>query len=295
MEDQPRSLKCIVLRPDSWDDAVHIARKLKGYAFRGQMDSTWNLTTSLERLTPDFSKNSQLLTNREFWILKQFQRRAHHYISDPPSNSELIEWLSLIQHHGGPTRLLDFTNSFYVAAFFAVETAQSDAAIWAVNIAQMEMIVQEYVGEMSTTETQHHINRRHVLFANRCIGGEETVKLVLSLEPDRMNERMAVQHGHFLFPCDITVSFEENLINTFGPIATDFNSFEPISYRKGNSDLFLSNLDVVKIIIPRDIHAKIIDELYEMNISTASLFPGLDGFARSLRYHLRSLEDEFFK
>jgi hypothetical protein len=61
-------------------------------------------------------------------ILTQFQRRAHQYINSPPALSEPVEWLSIIRHYGGPTRLLDFTYSFFIGAFFAMEVAKTDAA-----------------------------------------------------------------------------------------------------------------------------------------------------------------------
>jgi hypothetical protein len=51
----------------------------------------------------------------------------------------------LIQHHGGPTRLLDFTHSFYVAAFFALERATEDVAVWAVNLDRLENAVRKKV------------------------------------------------------------------------------------------------------------------------------------------------------
>jgi len=288
------SLKFIVLCPDTWDDIVHIARRLTGFVFRGQMDSTWNLTTSIERLTHDFCNNSTFLQNRELWILKQFQRRAHNYIPNPPSDIDFMEWLALIQHHGGPTRLLDFTHSFYNAVFFATEMAQTDSALWAVNTWKMNINAQKNVGEMSVKETIHHINLRYVEFANKCLYKEENIKLVLNLEPDRMNERLAAQQGLFLFPCDITVSFEENLAQTFGSSLIDFSSVKPKTYDRKERNFDRNDFDIVKIIITRNLHAKIIEDLDKMNINAASLFPGLDGFARSLRKHLRSLEPDCF-
>ena len=47
---------------------------------------------------------------------------------------------------------------------------------------------------------------------------------------------------------------------------------------------------MIKIVLPRRIHREAIDDLRKMNITAATLFPGLDGFARSLRHTLRIFE-----
>ncbi|NLK53195.1 MAG: hypothetical protein GX295_12255 [Syntrophomonadaceae bacterium] len=172
--------------------------------------------------------------------------------------------------------------------------AQTNSALWAVNAWKMNKNAQKNVGEMSDKETIHHINLRYVEFANNCLNNEENIKFVLSLEPDRMNERLAAQQGLFLFPCDITASFEKNLAETFESSLIDFSSVKPKSYDRKVTILDKNNLDIVKIIITRNLHAKIINELDKMNINATSLFPGLDGFARSLRKHLRSLEPDCF-
>jgi FRG domain len=58
--------------------------------------------------------------NREHWMLYEFKKRYHLYSSVLPAPSDNVEWLALMQHHGAPTRLLDFTDSFYVAVHFAI-------------------------------------------------------------------------------------------------------------------------------------------------------------------------------
>jgi hypothetical protein len=44
-----------------------------------------------------------------------------------------FEWLAIMQHYGSPTRLLDFTESIFIATYFAVVESDSDPAICAIN------------------------------------------------------------------------------------------------------------------------------------------------------------------
>src|SRR5207249_10091816 len=68
----------------------------------------------------------------------EFKRRAHTDLQphQVPAEGNAGEWLALMQHFGAPTRLLDVTQSPYVAAYFALEDAVDgveQCAVWAVN------------------------------------------------------------------------------------------------------------------------------------------------------------------
>ena len=119
----------VTLRLNSWHDARILADELWGWTFRGQQDASWPLSSTLQRSGQEGRKTSVLLTGVELEIIEAFQRRAHHFLKDPPPSDKRIEWMALLQHFGGTTRLLDFTKSFYVAAFFAVERASTEAAM----------------------------------------------------------------------------------------------------------------------------------------------------------------------
>ena len=54
----------------------------------------------------------------EIRLSREFRRAYHDYATHIPSQGSVIEWLALMQHHGAPTRLLDFSYSVYVAAYF---------------------------------------------------------------------------------------------------------------------------------------------------------------------------------
>ncbi len=132
-EHKPRIVRRMI---HSWAEFVGIIQSWQGFrnwCFRGQASAEWSLRSSLSRHIEVSKVCEQVWELQESRIRRIFRRKSHLFLTDPPQDDEL-EWLALMQHHGAPTRLLDFTWSPYVAAFFALERATSNAAIWAVNL-----------------------------------------------------------------------------------------------------------------------------------------------------------------
>ena len=281
--------------PKSWEDAKRIGSLLSCWVFRGHTSATWRLATSLERAANRFRCGPDLRWIREKVLVHDFRCRAHHYVQSPPSPIEHLEWLALVQHHGGPTRLLDFTESFYVAAFFAIETADEDACVWAVNGITLHIKLEEQFGDTwQKFPTVIEQQEATVRFTEQFLQDRNRKKdFVVSVRPIRQNQRLAIQKGLFLFPCDVEKSFESNLCATFGFPFTELTSSKATKMAaRAIDDKVSRNAHVIKIILPRIWHAEAYLDLYSMNLDAASLFPGLDGFARSLQYHLRCMEGD---
>src|ERR1700686_401646 len=199
--------------PDWLRTGKTIAGIYQRWIFRGQTSAKWGLQTTLERaaiqknlaFARDEQHASELkaqalneLPNREDWIITQFQRRAHLVMDTPPPLEARLDWLAAIQHYGGPTRLLDFTHSFYVATFFAVEQATEDAAVWAFWAPDIEK------SNALADDRLDRMNQQAVSLTERVLSGETSKPGVLHVEPFKLNERMSVQKGVFVVPLDVT-------------------------------------------------------------------------------------------
>jgi hypothetical protein len=81
------------------------------WAFRGLGDSTFSLIPSVGRRA-DYN----LVHERA--VLELFKRRIPEFY--PVAGLQELDFLALAQHHGAPTRMLDWTTNPLVAAYFAV-------------------------------------------------------------------------------------------------------------------------------------------------------------------------------
>lgn len=233
------------------------------WAFRGQSSEVWGLQTSLERaLGPDLS--NALVA--EFRLVREFARRAHHYSSHIPRRGDVVEWFALMQDHGAPTRLLDWTYSFFVGLHFATEPVKpgQSCALWAIDIFWFRKLYLDLFPKHVRRDWKDGKNPeliREVL--------ESKQPGVLPVNSLRLNERQVTQQGLFFLPGDVTKSFEDNILST-ASLPDLCNHVKKLVIQ--TTPKFLKEIYI---------------ELAAMNISEASLFPGLDGFARSLRAFAR--------
>jgi hypothetical protein len=214
---------------------------------------------------------------------REFERRAHFYLSPQHVPTDKVEWLALMQHFGAPTRLLDFTRSPYVASYFALEDQgdEPSCAVWSVN----KDWCRQAAGNMLRDQPE---NRETVKILRTSVGDnperlglgmviamernarlfaawvlKQNPTLVLPIEPERLSERLSIQQGTFLCTGNIRRPFIENLMAMDG-----------------------WHENVRKFTLSFDHRGRALEKMRQMNITRATLFPGLDGFAQSFRQYL---------
>ena len=187
--------------------------------YRGVSKETYSLQPSLFRIR-NSDKNIDIV---EYEMLNRFKKQVNQLLTNAPKTD--IQWLVLAQHHGLPTRLLDWSLSPLVAAFFAASQDPSESgAIYRYNPKGLE------------EEDDLDLNK---------------LSNIKAFYPSHASQRVTAQSGMF----------------TIHPSLTS---------------VLISN-HTSRIVIPAEKKTMVLDKLARYGFSYASIFPDLDGIAKSLR------------
>ena len=235
------------LYADSWHE--ELGRHRSNYAFRGRLDSADDLSTSLMKLGGD-------APTLEGHLVRNFRKYAAR---DSVPVDSLWNWLSLGQHHGLPTRMLDWTYSPYVALHFATSKLDGfdhDGAIWMVDYVR--------VHEHAPAPLRKRLEAE---------GANVFTTEMLSAVAHDFGElaRLGDDFTVFVEP----PSFDDRIVNQYA-------LFSLTSRPDARLDRWLADYqDVVRrLIVPADLKWEVRDKLDQAGINERVLFPGLDGLTR---------------
>src|SRR5487761_1264735 len=142
------------IEPTSWDECVNLLLSSGGdqSLYRGHASFDWELQSTLERAlqkhaeqwdTHKFqlmqsmaadSETDQWTVDVEAELTQYFRRNAMRFeVPHLPESWDILGWWEVMQHHGSPTRLMDWSLSPFTALWFALdghEDGSGDMALW---------------------------------------------------------------------------------------------------------------------------------------------------------------------
>jgi len=235
-------------------------RYRSSYFYRGVPDASYDLSTSLSRNCGD---KTDLL---EIPLLENFIKYAS--IEDPTIKESIWKAMIVGQHHGLPTRLLDWTHSSLVALHFAEternleDLSKRECAVWRIDAKELNQKLPEkyktalrkrntFIFSMSLlTDLASDIQEYDNDMKN---------KSLLMVEPPSIDQRIVGQYSFFtVLPKGI-----KNLVQ----------------YLNDNTE------NTVKYIINRDLRWDLRDILDQLNMNERTVYPGIDGIATWIARH----------
>jgi hypothetical protein len=240
---------------DSWNEAL--GRFRSRLAYRGMGSAAHRLETTLLRLGGEFRRV-------ETPLLRSFRKYAFR---GGPHGDSVWYWLSLAQHHGLPTRVLDWSWSPLVALHFATADSErhgEDGVVWCVDFVRAH--------ERLPAPLRRKLEDEDAI--------SFTVEMLESVAPSlRALEALSRREfGVFFEP----PSLDDRIVNQFA-------LFSVLSNPERAFDEWLARRPELcrRVIIPAGLKPEVRDKLDQANVTERVLFPGLDGVGAWLKRHYR--------
>ena len=224
-------------------------------AYRGLSDAAYDLSTSLMRLGDGYAR-------LEKHLLRNFRKYAHR---DAVPNDSNWNWLTMAQHHGLPTRLMDWTFSPYVAMHFAtanLEAFATDGVIWAVDYVKVH-------ASLPTALRRELQQEGADLF---------TVEMLDRVTP-AIDGLAQVRNDPFLLFLE-PPSIDDRVVNQYALLSVMSSATERVDDWLAERPEFFA-----RYVIPARLKWEIRDKLDQANVTERVLFPGLDGLSTWLKRH----------
>jgi hypothetical protein len=236
----------------SWRE--ELGRFRSRFAYRGMARADYGLRTSLQRLGADSIRH-------EGHLLRNFRKYAR---PDVPIDGSVWNWLALAQHHGLPTRLLDWTFSPLVALHIATESIaqyEHDGVVWCVDYVAAKSSLPDPLRAVLDEEGSDVFTAPLLDRAATTLGELDGLSrgdpFVIFLEPPSLDERIVNQFALFA------------LLSSAGARLDEWLRGHPELYRR--------------VIVPAGLKWEVRDKLDQANVTERVLYPGLDGLSRWLR------------
>ncbi|QCR21715.1 FRG domain-containing protein [Pontibacter sp. SGAir0037] len=241
----------------SWNE--EIGRFRSSYVYRGAADKGYSLNTSISRIGKNYA---QLETH----ILRNFKKYARTETSH--ANYSVWNWLAVAQHHGLPTRLLDWTYSPYVALHFVTQDLKQyhlDGAVWCIDYVkakeELPKPLKDALFEEGNVFTPELLEP--VCSSLTELAGFQDDPFVVFLEPPSIDARIVHQYA---------------LFSMMSKVNGDLSA-----WLQNHPDIYF------RIIIPAELKWEIRDKLDQANITERVLMPGLSGLSQWLKRHYTHL------
>lgn len=246
-----------------------------GIWFRGQADFEWSLRPSVFRE----DSNSVIEETSTFYGFKN--RSTLNF----EGKKNTFEWLTLMQHYGIPTRLLDWSESVLVGIYFAVSNPvhyDKDGALFILNAKNLSndvginyVFIPENMNVIVRAESTKFRKINSLKRSNEISNCDEDdyfdINTELNLDnlrksipvfPHRNNLRIQAQNGMFTIAGGKLDVFKQS------------GGFpDPIHLEEQNKQLKMNNRFLLKIKIDKNYKEKLLQELYLLGINESVLFP----------------------